>query len=156
MKLRAEELKFMAEGMDAAATYAEIPDQRLALMFACGHYRRSTPPFVRPLIPAKWCSGWDAKKNRLGVSYVSGGHGVNDSAAPRTRYGRPASHSASRSARSFPAGSTPYYWTPSYAALYRRCGPTLAGPMSPVAISPRKRSFWPGSWPSCCGRSRRR
>jgi len=36
-EIAAEELKFMAEGMDAAATYAEIPDQRLALMFACGH-----------------------------------------------------------------------------------------------------------------------
>ena len=32
-----EELKVMAEGLEAAATAAEIPDQRLALMFACTH-----------------------------------------------------------------------------------------------------------------------
>jgi predicted RNA polymerase sigma factor len=36
-EVAAEELKVMAEGLDAAATYAEIPDQRLALMFACAH-----------------------------------------------------------------------------------------------------------------------
>ena len=36
-EIAAEELKVMAEGMDAAATYAEIPDQRLALMLACAH-----------------------------------------------------------------------------------------------------------------------
>ncbi len=32
-----EELRVMAEGLEAAATAAEIPDQRLALMFACTH-----------------------------------------------------------------------------------------------------------------------
>jgi RNA polymerase sigma-70 factor, ECF subfamily len=32
-----QELKIMAEGLDAAAGSAEIPDQRLALMFACAH-----------------------------------------------------------------------------------------------------------------------
>src|ERR1700736_4943983 len=36
-EIAAEELKVMAEGLDAAAAYAEIPDQRLALMFACAH-----------------------------------------------------------------------------------------------------------------------
>ena len=33
----AGELERMAEGMEAAATGAEIPDQRLALMFVCAH-----------------------------------------------------------------------------------------------------------------------
>jgi len=32
-----QELKVMAEGMEAAVGNAEIPDQRLALMFACAH-----------------------------------------------------------------------------------------------------------------------
>ena len=32
-----EQLQIMAEGIEAAATTAEIPDQRLALMFACAH-----------------------------------------------------------------------------------------------------------------------
>jgi predicted RNA polymerase sigma factor len=31
------QLQVMAEGLDVAATDAEIPDQRLALMFACAH-----------------------------------------------------------------------------------------------------------------------
>jgi predicted RNA polymerase sigma factor len=33
----AEQLKVMAEGLDAAAGELQIPDQRLALMFACAH-----------------------------------------------------------------------------------------------------------------------
>src|SRR6266851_5612212 len=33
----AERLQVMAEGLDAAATDAEIPDRRLALMFVCAH-----------------------------------------------------------------------------------------------------------------------
>jgi predicted RNA polymerase sigma factor len=36
-EIAAEQLQVMAEGLDAAATDAEIPDQRLALMFACAH-----------------------------------------------------------------------------------------------------------------------
>ncbi|MGC1266622.1 MAG: DUF6596 domain-containing protein [Candidatus Acidiferrum sp.] len=32
-----EELRVLAEGLEAAAAAAEIPDQRLALMFACAH-----------------------------------------------------------------------------------------------------------------------
>src|SRR6266403_4694673 len=36
-ELANEELKVMTEGLDAAAADAEIPDQRLALLFACAH-----------------------------------------------------------------------------------------------------------------------
>src|SRR5260221_8555222 len=36
-EMAAEQLRVMAEGLDAAAGYAEIPDRRLALMFACAH-----------------------------------------------------------------------------------------------------------------------
>jgi predicted RNA polymerase sigma factor len=36
-ELAADELRVMAEGLDAAVSAAEIPDQRLALMFACAH-----------------------------------------------------------------------------------------------------------------------
>ncbi|MFZ0522466.1 MAG: DUF6596 domain-containing protein [Candidatus Acidiferrales bacterium] len=35
--LATEDLRILAEGLDAAANSAEIPDQRLALMFACAH-----------------------------------------------------------------------------------------------------------------------
>src|ERR1700694_840764 len=36
-EIAAEQLHLLAEGLEAAANDAEIPDQRLALMFACGH-----------------------------------------------------------------------------------------------------------------------
>jgi predicted RNA polymerase sigma factor len=36
-ELAGEQLRVLAEGLDAAATDAQIPDQRLALMFACAH-----------------------------------------------------------------------------------------------------------------------
>jgi predicted RNA polymerase sigma factor len=36
-EIAGEELLVMSEGLDAAATNAEIPDRRLALMFACAH-----------------------------------------------------------------------------------------------------------------------
>jgi len=36
-EMAAEELRIMSDGLDEAATAAEIPDQRLALMFACAH-----------------------------------------------------------------------------------------------------------------------
>jgi RNA polymerase sigma-70 factor (ECF subfamily) len=36
-EVAAEQLQVMAEGLDVAATDAEIPDQRLALMFVCAH-----------------------------------------------------------------------------------------------------------------------
>jgi predicted RNA polymerase sigma factor len=36
-EIAGEQLRVMAEGLDAGASAAEIPDQRLALMFACAH-----------------------------------------------------------------------------------------------------------------------
>jgi predicted RNA polymerase sigma factor len=36
-EVAAQQLQVMAEGLDSATTDAEIPDQRLALMFACAH-----------------------------------------------------------------------------------------------------------------------
>jgi RNA polymerase sigma-70 factor (ECF subfamily) len=36
-EMAAGQLRVMAEGLDAAAAYAEIPDRRLALMLACAH-----------------------------------------------------------------------------------------------------------------------
>jgi len=59
-EIAAEELKFMAEGMDAAATYEEIPDQRLALMFACGH--PAIDAAVRAPLILQVVLGLDAKK----------------------------------------------------------------------------------------------
>ena len=45
-EIAAEELKVMSEGLEAAAAEAEIPDRRLALMFACAH------PWIDPSIRA--------------------------------------------------------------------------------------------------------
>jgi len=36
-EIAAEELQVMVEGLEAAATASEIPDERLAMMFACAH-----------------------------------------------------------------------------------------------------------------------
>jgi len=36
-EIASERIQIMAEGLDAAAANADIPDQRLALMFACAH-----------------------------------------------------------------------------------------------------------------------
>src|SRR6476661_2524412 len=36
-EIASEQLKVMADGLEAAAADADIPDQRLALMFACAH-----------------------------------------------------------------------------------------------------------------------
>src|SRR6185312_2240629 len=36
-EIAAEQLRVMAEELDAAAIAAEIPDERLAMMFACAH-----------------------------------------------------------------------------------------------------------------------
>src|ERR1700720_3865639 len=36
-EIAGEQLRVMAESLDAAAAESEIPDQRLALMFACAH-----------------------------------------------------------------------------------------------------------------------
>jgi predicted RNA polymerase sigma factor len=48
-EITAEQVQVMAEGLEAAATDAEIPDERLALMFACAH--PAIDPDVRaPLI----------------------------------------------------------------------------------------------------------
>jgi predicted RNA polymerase sigma factor len=48
-EIAGDQLRIMAEGLDAAAAESEIPDQRLALMFACAH--PAIDPGVRaPLI----------------------------------------------------------------------------------------------------------
>lgn len=53
-----EQLKIMAEGL-AASAHAEIPDQRLALMFACAH--PSIEPGIRAPLILQVVLGLDAK-----------------------------------------------------------------------------------------------
>ncbi|HEU0175750.1 MAG TPA: DUF6596 domain-containing protein [Blastocatellia bacterium] len=55
----AERLQHLAEGLDAAATDAEIPDRRLALMFACAHPAIETG--IRAPLMLQVVLGLDAK-----------------------------------------------------------------------------------------------
>jgi len=59
-EIAAEELKVMAEGLDAAAAATEIPDQRLALMFACAH--PALEASIRAPLILQVVLGLDAKK----------------------------------------------------------------------------------------------
>src|SRR5439155_15610081 len=59
-ELAGEQLRILAEGLDAAATDAKIPDQRLALMFACGH--PAIDAAVRAPLILQVVLGLDAKK----------------------------------------------------------------------------------------------
>jgi RNA polymerase sigma-70 factor (ECF subfamily) len=54
------ELKKLADGLEAAATEAEIPDQRLALMFACAH--PAIDVGIRAPLMLQAVLGLDAKK----------------------------------------------------------------------------------------------
>jgi predicted RNA polymerase sigma factor len=56
----AEEIKKLADGLAAAATEAEIPDQRLALMFACAH--PAIDVSIRAPLMLQVVLGLDAKK----------------------------------------------------------------------------------------------
>jgi RNA polymerase sigma-70 factor (ECF subfamily) len=58
-EIAAEQLHMLAEGLDAAATDAEFPDQSLALMFACGH--PAIDAAVRALLTLQVVLGLDAK-----------------------------------------------------------------------------------------------
>jgi len=55
-----EQLGFLAEGFDDAATGAEIPDRRLALMFACAH--PAIEPGVRAPLMLQVAVGLDASR----------------------------------------------------------------------------------------------
>ena len=65
-EIAAEELKIMAEGLEAAAGEAEIPDRRLALMFACAH--PSIDPGIRAPLILQVVLGFDAA--RIGTAFL--------------------------------------------------------------------------------------
>ncbi len=65
-EIAAEELKVMAEGLEAAAVEAEIPDRRLALMFACAH--PSIDPGIRAPLILQVVLGFDAA--RIGSAFL--------------------------------------------------------------------------------------
>jgi predicted RNA polymerase sigma factor len=61
-----QELKIMAEGLEAAAGEAKIPDRRLALMFACAH--PSIDPGIRAPLILQVVLGFDA--GRIGSAFL--------------------------------------------------------------------------------------
>ena len=65
-EIAAEELKIMAEGLEAAAGEAEIPDRRLALMFACAH--PSIDAGIRAPLILQVVLGFDAA--RIGSAFL--------------------------------------------------------------------------------------
>jgi RNA polymerase sigma-70 factor (ECF subfamily) len=65
-EIATEELKVMAEGLEAAAVEAEIPDRRLALMFACAH--PSIDPGIRAPLILQVVLGFDAA--RIGSAFL--------------------------------------------------------------------------------------
>ncbi|MCU1241613.1 MAG: polymerase subunit sigma-70 [Candidatus Acidoferrum typicum] len=58
-EIASERIQIMAEGLDAAAADADIPDQRLALMFACAH--PAIDPSIRAPLILQAVLGLDAK-----------------------------------------------------------------------------------------------
>ena len=58
-EIASERLQIMAEGLDAAAADSEIPDQRLAMMFACAH--PAIEPSIRAPLILQVVLGLDAK-----------------------------------------------------------------------------------------------
>ena len=59
-EIATEELKVMAQGLEAAAGETEIPDRRLALMFACAH--PAIDPAIRAPLMLQAVLGFDAAK----------------------------------------------------------------------------------------------
>ncbi len=59
-EIAAEQLRVLAEGLDAAVAKAEIPDQRLALMFACAH--PAIEAGIRAALILQVVLGLDAKR----------------------------------------------------------------------------------------------
>ena len=59
-EIASEEIRVLSEGLDAAAATADIPDQRLALMFACAH--PSIEPTVRAPLILQAVLGLDAAR----------------------------------------------------------------------------------------------
>ena len=139
-EIAAEELKFMAEGMDAAATYAEIPDQRLALMFACGH--PAIDVGVRAPLILQVVLGLDAKT--IASAFLTSPAAMGKRLGRAKDKIRQAGIPFSVPEREELPGRLDTVLDAIYAA-FAEGWTDPAGRMSPAAISQRKPCFWPGS-----------
>jgi predicted RNA polymerase sigma factor len=137
-EVAAAQLQLLAEGLHAAEA-ADIPDQRLALMFACAH--PAIEVGIRAPLILQVVLGLDAKA--IASAFLTSPAAMGKRLVrAKTRSARPGFHSPCRSAPSFPAGSTPCS-TPSTPPS-AKAGPIPAAPMSPAAISPTRPCSWRG------------
>ncbi len=136
-EIAGNQLRVMAEGLDAAAAESEIPDQRLALMFACAH--PAIDAGIRAPLILQVVLGLDAAMIAVERSSYPRLPWANASSVPKTKSAKLASRFAFRSAKNFPAA-----WTPCSKPFTPRSpkdGPILAEPMWLAAISPKNRFF---------------
>ena len=132
----------MAEEIEAAAAgEAELPDERLALMFACAHpahrprHPRAADPADHPRLRRR--------RHRLGLPRLARHAWASAWCAPSARSGRPASRSRCPRARSSRRVSTPCS-RPSTPPS-PKAGRIPPAPRRAAATSPRKGSGWAGS-----------
>ena len=130
----------------------EIPDHRLALMFACAH--PAIEAGIRAPLMLQVVLGLDAKTiasaflmspAAMGKRLVRAKDKIR---AGRHPFQRARARGAPRPARCRARRHL--------RRLHRRLDAIRAAPMSLAAISPRRRCSSPGSSPSCCRTSRRR
>lgn len=141
----AAQLMILAEGLDAAATDAELPDHRLALMFACAH--PAIEAGVRSPLMLQVVLRLDAKA--IASAFLMSPAAMGKRLVRAKRKIRQAGIPFRVPARDEVAGRLGAMLDAIYAG-YAGAGPIPAGPTSPGAISRKKRSFSPGSRPGCC------
>jgi predicted RNA polymerase sigma factor len=98
-EIAAPQLRLLAEQLGAAAD-AEIPDRRLALLFVCAHPAMEAG--IRAPLMLQVVLGLDAKT--IASAFLTSPAAMSKRLVLKTKSSRPASPSAFRSARTFPAG----------------------------------------------------
>jgi RNA polymerase sigma-70 factor (ECF subfamily) len=148
------QLQILAEGMEDAAAQAEkdmqIPDQRLALLFACAH--PAIEAGIRAPLMLQVVLGLDGET--IASAFLV------SPAAMRKRL--------SRAKEKIQQAGIPFSipereelphrldtFSPRSTQGSRKAGPIRAARMRSVAISRRKPSFSRGSWSSCCRRKQK-
>jgi RNA polymerase sigma-70 factor (ECF subfamily) len=138
-EIASEELQCVAEVLGSCSADAEIPDRRLALMFACAH--PAIEAGIRAPLILQVVLGLDAATiaSAFLISPATMGQRLVRAKSKIRQAGIPSVYPSAKNCR---RGSTPSW--PPFTPHSPRVGPTLAAPMSRVAISLRKHCFSPG------------